>query len=479
MIVIFVHGWSVTDTNTYGLLPEAMAKQSTLYGLDIEIKHLWLGRYISFNDTVNMGDIVRAFDSALRDVIPEGSDPEAGGIAEFSCITHSTGGPVVREWLDRYYGSANLSQSPLRHLIMLAPANHGSPLAALGKQRVGRIKAWFDGVEPGQLILNWLSLGSQQQIDLSTSYLDYKPVANHFYPFVLTGQSIDKKFYDFVNSYLAEPGSDGVVRVSGANMNFTKVKLVESDTTDTVVHGTEELEVNLLKLVDSAQRPEPVALGVIPNASHSGKDKGIMRSIISDKSKKPQLAEILKCLQVDSAAKYKARKQALAALTQQTQKSTKRYSNLVFVLTDDQSEPITDYDIVLLGGQERDPNKLTKGFFVDRQKNAASPNHLIYYINYDVIIKSQLTGIRIIARPTQGFSFYHAVEYRFEQEEINTLLQPNETLYVSIEIQRRVDQAVFLLDEAGDPKLRKEGVIFKHETRHDFKNQKVINKQVD
>ncbi len=157
---------------------------------------------------------------------------------------------------------------------MLAPANHGSPLAALGKQRVGRIKAWFDDVEPGQLILDWLSLGSQQQIDLSSAYLDYQPADNCFYPFVLTGQTIDKKFYDFVNNYLTEPGSDGVVRVSGANMNFTMVKFVESEATDTVVHGTEELNVNLLKLVDSAKRPEPVPLCVIPNASHSGKDKG-------------------------------------------------------------------------------------------------------------------------------------------------------------------------------------------------------------
>ncbi len=107
MIVIFVHGWSVTDTNTYGLLPEAIAKQANLYGLDIDIKHLWLGRYISFNDTVNMGDIIRAFDRALRDVIPEGDD-----IGEFSCITHSTGGPVVREWLDRYYGSTIWLRAP-------------------------------------------------------------------------------------------------------------------------------------------------------------------------------------------------------------------------------------------------------------------------------------------------------------------------------------------------------------------------------
>ncbi len=98
-----------------------------------------------------------------------------------------------------------------------------------------------------------------------------------------------------------------------------------------------------------------------------------MRSVISDKSKKPQLAEILKCLQVDSAAKYKAREQELSTLTQQTQRNSKRYTNLVFVLKDDQAEPITDYDIVLLGGPEREPNKLTKGFLSTAKKTQPIP----------------------------------------------------------------------------------------------------------
>jgi triacylglycerol esterase/lipase EstA (alpha/beta hydrolase family) len=473
MIVIFVHGWSVTDTNTYGLLPEAIAKQAADFGLSVDIKHVWLGRYISFDDTVNMGDITRAFDSALRDTIPLD-----GGIAEFSCITHSTGGPVVREWLERYYGSEHLAQSPLNHLIMLAPANHGSPLAALGKQRVGRIKAWFDDIEPGQQVLDWLSLGSQPQIDLSKAYLSYQPASNGFYPFVLTGESIDKAFYDFINSYLTEPGSDGVVRVSGANMNYTMVKFVESDQQDEVKHGEEDLMVNLLSLDGGVQRPQPVPLGVVPRASHSGKDKGIMRSVVSPTSSKPQVAEILQCLQVSSAQDYQSRIQSLATLTATTQQRAKRFINLVFVLQDDQGQAVTDCDIILLAGEKRDPKGFAKGFFLDRQKNATNPNHLVFYVNYDVITKTRLSGFRVIARPSKGMSFYHAVEYRIDNAAIDSFLQPNETLYIEVVLRRRVDQGVFLFDEASDPKLRKEGVIFKSETRHDFTHQKPTGKEV-
>lgn len=40
MIVLFVHGWSVTDTSTYGRLPEALSAQASNYDLDIDIQHI-------------------------------------------------------------------------------------------------------------------------------------------------------------------------------------------------------------------------------------------------------------------------------------------------------------------------------------------------------------------------------------------------------------------------------------------------------
>jgi len=475
MLLIFVHGWSVTDTNTYGRLPEALAEQASEYNLSIEIKHIWLGRYISFNDDVSVADVSRAFHSALLDQIPEDKN-----IAEFSCITHSTGGPVVREWLDRFYGASELFQSPMRHLVMLAPANHGSSLAALGKQRVGRMKAWFSGVEPGQRILDWLSLGSQQQYALAESFLEYKPVESRFYPFVLTGQTIDKKLYDFVNDYLVEVGSDGVVRVAGASLNYSMIKLVETDMIETVLHGSDEIQVQLLKGDGVLRRPSFVPLGVIPGASHSGKSKGIMRSVVTPKSnKKPQVGEILKCLAVNNEADYSDRGKALEELTKHAQKKTHRYLMLVFIIKDDQGDPVTDYDLFLLGGDSRSPDKLSKGFFVDRQQNVAHHNHLVYYVDYDVITKKQLTGFRIIARPSDGFAFYHAVQYHSDSIDINSLLKPNETFYVEITLHRCVDENVFKFDNSSELKLRKEGFIIKSETRNSFKAEKPSGNEID
>jgi hypothetical protein len=46
---------------------------------------------------------------------------------------------------------------------------------------------------------------------------------------VLSGQGIDTKFYDFLNSYLVEPGSDGVVRICGANLNYRYLALEQGN----------------------------------------------------------------------------------------------------------------------------------------------------------------------------------------------------------------------------------------------------------
>ena len=68
MRLIFVHGWSVTNTDTYGNLPQALVNQAASTTLELTIDHIQLSRYISFNDQTRMQDIARALDQALRDL---------------------------------------------------------------------------------------------------------------------------------------------------------------------------------------------------------------------------------------------------------------------------------------------------------------------------------------------------------------------------------------------------------------------------
>lgn len=125
--------------------------------LDLRIEHLYLGKYVSFHDEVKIDDIACGMQLAISaEVVPKLAKGE-----RFACITHSTGGPVARKWIDLYYRD-KLDKCPLGHLVMLAPANHGSALAQLGKGRVARMKFFADDLEPGTGVLDWLELGSDR-----------------------------------------------------------------------------------------------------------------------------------------------------------------------------------------------------------------------------------------------------------------------------------------------------------------------------
>ena len=164
---------------------------------------------MSFHNEVTMPDIARAFQAALEHELGDAS-PRAGA---FACITHSTGGPVIRAWLQQHY-LAGHRRSALSHLIMLAPANFGSALVQLGLSKLSRLRsAWFDGVDVGTGVLDWLELGSAQSTALQPEWLEQGAALigpQGVFPFVLTGESHDPQLYDFVNSYTAETGSDGV-----------------------------------------------------------------------------------------------------------------------------------------------------------------------------------------------------------------------------------------------------------------------------
>lgn len=461
MIVIFVHGWSVTHTNTYGELPQWLENQSTTGKMDIQVGNIFLSQYISFDDTVTVDDIARAFNQAIKDDV---ADKLQDG-QRFACITHSTGGPVIRKWIDLYFKN-NLAQCPLSHLIMLAPANHGSALAQLGKSRLGRIKSFFEGVEPGKHVLDWLELGSDMSWQLNESWLDYDCTENGIYTFVLTGQKIDRQRYDAVNSYTGETGSDGVVRVAATNMNYSLLKLYQQGT------NGENL------VVENMKRTKPMAFGVLPGLSHSGKRFGIIRSItMANADTHPTAIWVLRCLKVNNSKAYHKLAKQLEQETLQTQKNeheekvktliydrryiTNRYAMIIFRLIDDRGNYLDDYDLYLTAGPQYSEHALPMGFFVDRQQNLREQGKLTYFLDYDVMRLGINTakmqgnlGFRIKAYPEaskQALAYYRLLDFRSSLADINKILHPNETVMVEIMLQRRVDKSVFHISNNLSP----------------------------
>ncbi len=461
MNVIFVHGWSVHSHETYGKLPIVLRTEAAKIGINIKTVDLKLGRYISFDDDIEMRDLTRAFHQAIADQIPGNKDRKK----PFVCITHSTGGPLVRCWLDEFYHSTQNKQAPITHLITLAAPHHGSALAVLGKKRVGRIKAFFEGIEPGKRILNWLELASLGQRTLNEHFFkNPKPSSGNPFLFSITGQTIDSKLYDHLNSYTDEPGSDGVVRVAAANLNFRWLTLAQTDEHYVVQdfqNRRKKRRPKKLAVSGKVKTSPQTALRIIDDSSHSGPSKGIMAAVNKPTAtNKPILKPLLEALQVSTTTEYnqlskqwtKESKAVQDTERVRRKKPTDQYSMVVFSLFDHEDNPLEDFDIYLLGGAIYDPDVLPKGFFRDRQKNTQRTNAVVYYVNHKKFaqIPDNKVGILIRARPDKGLVHFTDGEWHSDNFDFSDILRPNETIYIDIKLKRNVDIETTRLDPMSE-----------------------------
>lgn len=480
-LLIFVHGWSVTSTATYGQLPMRLKHEAQKRGgPKLDVKHIYLAEYVSFHDEVRIQDIARAFDGALSDVLAK-----YGKNQRCVCITHSMGGPVVREWLDQFIVQpGKLDACPISHLIMLAPTNFGSALAQLGKGRLEAIKAWFDGVEPGQGVLDWLELGSPAASALNLRWIhDYRALkltqqSNPIFFFVLTGDTIDRKLYDHINPYTGENGSDGVMRVAATNLNATHVVLRQPLTRRGEALPSAHKRLRTLNL-ESVTHAMPTAFKIVPGKSHSGSAMGIMASVRNDDQPDATVTSILACLGVSSADDYASLTAAFAAENAQHQAIDNRLeiehvpvlpdrkyihdpcSMVLFRLFDSSARRVSDIKLLLTAGPDDDPDQLPRGFLIDRQANDQQAANITFYFNHavlagsppipgpnDSVERAALTprppyGIRIDPLHNDRFVEYWQAMLDTSVQELMPLIKPNQTTMIDIYLSRVVHANVF------------------------------------
>lgn len=479
-LLVFVHGWSVTSTGTYGGLPARLkAEAARNGGPGIDVAHVHLGQYVSFRNEVRIDDIARAFEAALGSVLAE-----AGRGRRFACITHSTGGPVVREWLDRYYvRTGRLDDCPMSHLVMLAPANFGSALAQLGKSRLGAMKAWFGGVEPGQGVLDWLELASPESLELNLRWirdypaLDLPSRARPVFPFVLSGDAIDRKLYDHVNAYTGETGGDGVVRLAAANLNASHLVLAQPALADGESLPAARRRLRTLEKV-SAHRAPVTAFKIVPGVSHSGAAMGILGSVANDGRPHPTVDAVLRCLGVRDARGYAALCREFERENADHQAPARRvevekvpvlpdrryvhdpHAMVLFRLLDDSGTRVPEMNLLLTAGPAADPNQLPQGFLTDRQGNRRAPGNLCFFLNHaalagcpeirdgDRIVREALVprppyGLRLLPRQDEQLVEHWLAELGAEVASLLDLVRPNETTIIDLRLTRVVREGVF------------------------------------
>lgn len=334
-------------------------------------------------------------------------------------------------------------------------------------------------------MLDWLELGSPESWKLNLTWILESAKlmkAGNTFPFVLTGQSIDHKLYDHVNSYTGEIGSDGVVRVAAASLNANYLRLQqEAPHWDPDAEDWIAPELKLLQSVDAA----PTALAILPGVSHSGTDMGILASVRADGRPHPTVKAVLECLKVGDRAGYEALRNSFDAFSEQTQAQERievddrfflpdvtrihdKKTMLVIRVHDENGWPIFDFDL-LLTGENGDPNKLPQDFLDDRQKNRRDGSTLTFFLNHDILdgcpevrrgdkfVRPAQTGlnefgIRVVPRPSAGFVHYLPCELRATRAMHAKALRANNTTLVDIVMRRVVRANTFGLTRDLAPK---------------------------
>ncbi len=206
-----VHGWSDTSRSFESL-------REFLRTRGYEAVPIWLGDYISMDDDVRIEDVAKRMEEVIREKMAK-----EGLKSPFDLVVHSTGGLVARQWLSAYYAEGN---APVKRLVMLAPANFGSRLAAMGQSLLGRVvKGWKNWFHTGKEMLRALELASPLQWDLAQGDL-FVPEGqagaqtpyggDRVWPFVISGTH---PYPGTLRQIVNENGSDGTVRVAAANLN--------------------------------------------------------------------------------------------------------------------------------------------------------------------------------------------------------------------------------------------------------------------
>ena len=205
-MIVILHGWSDNSKSF-----ERLARAIHGMGLSREVRHIRLADYITMDDDVTFDDIVQAMERAwTRDGLPR--QPRS-----VDMVVHSTGALVVRHWLT---SSQNAADNPIRRLLMLAPANFGSHLAHKGRSFIGRVLKGYKSDRPfhtGANLLKGLDLASPfawqlAQRDCFSDTQWYGPDG------ILTTVLVGSRGYTGISAAANEPGSDGTVLVSSANL---------------------------------------------------------------------------------------------------------------------------------------------------------------------------------------------------------------------------------------------------------------------
>ena len=407
--VLILHGWSDNQKSFVPL-------RNWLIAQGRRTEDVFLGNYESMEDHVTFDDLADGLQTRLDALKRKGSIT----LAPFSMdvIVHSTGGPVIRHWLAHHVQSVcdgDRSRSPIARLIMLAPANFGSRLAAQGKTALAKVfrGGVSHGFMTGRRILEGLELGSpvlwrMAEEDLFCGKAVYPVGPKGPWVFVFSGTDTYSELKGFVAKGASEDGSDGTVRASSAALD--SVRFVVDYRHPDALRPTAEGGKPILSVERSAS--SPVAFRLVEGVNHS--------QIVPQDDRAPILPLLTRCFSVENKTGYDAlrdefaranadfyARQASRALG--SEERVHLYQQFVVHARDDMGNDVDDYrldfhvvdesitrsvwdakdvnDAVLAGLKkyQRFTQRLNDDVVVDVLQHSVNKSYRTFFVNIDAL----------------------------------------------------------------------------------------------
>jgi pimeloyl-ACP methyl ester carboxylesterase len=432
--LVIIHGWSDHSSSFQQLAQLLQAK------LEHAPQLINLADYISMDDEITYDDIV----SALSHAWQKQNLPTAPSSVDV--IVHSTGGLIIRDWLTRNFTPATV---PIKHLVMLAPANFGSPLAHKGRAFFGRIVKGFDNdklFEVGAKLLKGLELASPYSWQLAlrdcfSKNIFYGP--NNILCTVLVGNT----GYTGVSAAANEDGTDGTVRMACANLNCA---YLTADFSNDPLHPTYTLK----------NSNGQIAFAILDQENHrtiTAGDNGPLN--------KDTLNYIIRALTISDnefPAWCKTLEQATADVMQSnaTQSSKHGFQNTVSFVHDQFNQHVKDYFLEFYNA-ENNSNGLADLFHRDLITTTHSyqddTSYRSLYIDCTLLYQQQpLPTLTISLTALPEFNKNKNVGYRtftdqdiggikIDPQQILEVFKPNRTLLVEILLKREQAEHVFTI----------------------------------
>lgn len=357
--IVILHGWS-DNSRSFQRLSQFI--RSNIASAPV---HLYLADWLSMHDDVTYADLAAAMQQAwLALKLP--TTPQSVDL-----VVHSTGALVARHWFTQYYSATS---NPIKRFVQLAPANFGSHLAHKGRSFFGRaVKGWGQlGFQTGAALLKGLELASEYSRELAKRDL-FADESWYGAGKMLCSIFIGDTGYSGINAIANEAGSDGTVRICGANLNSCRLSIA--------------LDAQQQPLPDSMnwQRSKgEIAFTVLPTENHS--------TIVFKGANTPNnpltSALLLQALTVtdaeyerepESSFLWQQRLDELNPVVPQISRS-----QLLCALTDQFALPITDYFLEMYrksGRDQRFEEALYRQFLTDVHVYSQNPAYRAFYFD--------------------------------------------------------------------------------------------------